>query len=171
MEAEAVTATFVSEITSVLEPITEQFTFTNIASILAIVVGAAAVLTLSWFGVRKVISVIQRALKRDKLRLFDLFRLHKWRADFRKAHPYMFGPIGTMIFCGSQGKGKTLSAVNYVCNVLKDYPFAVLVTNVGIKDYPFNAYYKVIKGQGLLFDNYHVIGNCCGALQACMRRV
>lgn len=67
MEAEAVTATFVSEITSVLEPITEQFTFTNIASILAIVVGAAAVLTLSWFGVRKVISVIQRALKRGKV--------------------------------------------------------------------------------------------------------
>lgn len=67
MEAEAVTATFVSEITSVLEPITEQFTFTNIASILAIVVGGAAVLTLSWFGVRKVISVIQRALKRGKV--------------------------------------------------------------------------------------------------------
>ena len=65
MEAEA--ATFVTEITSVLEPITEQFTFTNIASILAIVVGAAAVLTLSWFGVRKVISVIQRALKRGKV--------------------------------------------------------------------------------------------------------
>lgn len=88
----------------------------------------------------------------DELRLYDLFRLHKWRKDFRKAHPHMFGPIGTMIFCGAQGKGKTLSAVNYVCNVLKDYPFAILVTNVAIKDYPFNAYYKVISGQGVLFD-------------------
>lgn len=97
-------------------------------------------------------EILYKSALSDKLRLFDLFRLHKWRSDFRKAHPYMFGPIGTMIFCGSQGKGKTHSAVNYVCNVLKDYPFAVLVTNVGIKDYPFNAYYKVIGGHGVLFD-------------------
>lgn len=88
----------------------------------------------------------------DSLRLRDLFRLHKWRSDFRKAHPYMFAPIGTMIFCGSQGKGKTLSAVNYVCQTLEDYPYAILVTNVAIKDYPFNAYYKVLKGQGVIFD-------------------
>lgn len=88
----------------------------------------------------------------DKLSVADLFRLHRWRKDFAKAHPYFFKPIGTMIFCGAQGKGKTLSAVNYVCNTLKDFPFAVLVTNVAIKDYPFNAYYKVIKGQGVLFD-------------------
>lgn len=88
----------------------------------------------------------------DKLRIRDLFRLHKWRVEFRKAHPYFFGPIGTMIFCGSQGKGKTLSAVNYVCHILEDYPYAILVTNVKIEDYPFNAYYKVVKGQGVLFD-------------------
>ena len=88
----------------------------------------------------------------DSLNPRNVFRLHKWRLDFRKAHPHMFGPIGTMIFCGSQGKGKTLSGVNYVCNTLRDYPFAILVTNVAIKDYPFNAYYKVVKGQGVIFD-------------------
>lgn len=63
----ATAATFVSEIQSVLTPITEEFTFTNIASILAIVVGGAAVLTLGWFGVRKVIKIIQTALKRGKV--------------------------------------------------------------------------------------------------------
>lgn len=88
----------------------------------------------------------------DSLKISDLFKLHKWRSDFRKAHPYMFAPIGTMIFCGSQGKGKTLSAVNYVCHTLEDFPCAILVSNVAIKDYPFNAYYKVIKGQGVIFD-------------------
>lgn len=88
----------------------------------------------------------------DDLNILDLFKLQKWRKDFRKNHPHMFGPIGTMIFCGSQGKGKTLSAVNYVCNTLRDYPFAILVTNVKIEDYPFNAFYKIIKGQGVLFD-------------------
>lgn len=88
----------------------------------------------------------------DKLDLRDLFRLIKWRGDFRKSHPYFFQPIGTMIFCGSQGKGKTLSAVNYVCHVLQVFPFAILVSNVAIKDFPFNAYYKLVNGHGVIFD-------------------
>lgn len=93
-----------------------------------------------------------RALN-DNLDIRDLFRLHKWRKEFRKAHPHMFGPIGTMIFCGSQGKGKTLSAVNYVIHTLQDYPYCILVTNVAIKDYPFNAYYEVTKdGQCFIRD-------------------
>ena len=57
----------VSDISTVLEPVKAQFTFSNIASILALVVGAAAVLVLGWFGVRKVIKVIQTALKRGKV--------------------------------------------------------------------------------------------------------
>lgn len=65
--AEGDTSFSVSDITTVLNPIKEQFTFTNIATILAIVVGAAAVLTLGWFGVRKVISIIQKALKKGKV--------------------------------------------------------------------------------------------------------
>lgn len=56
-----------TDIATVLDPVKAQFTFTNIASILAIVIGAAAVLTLGWFGVRKVIKVIQTALKRGKV--------------------------------------------------------------------------------------------------------
>ena len=64
---EATAATFVAEIQSVLTPIAEEFTFANIASILAIVVGGAAVLTLGWFGVRKVIKTIPTALKRGKV--------------------------------------------------------------------------------------------------------
>ena len=48
----------------------------------------------------------------DKLSIIDVFRLYRWRNSFKKAHPYFFSPIGTMIFCGSQGNGKTLSAVN-----------------------------------------------------------
>lgn len=89
----------------------------------------------------------------DSLNPRNLVRLHKWRSDFRKAHPHMFGTIGTMIFCGGQGKGKTLSGVNYVCNTLRDYPFAILVTNVAIEDYPFNTGYSVRKdGSVVLYD-------------------
>lgn len=65
--AEGDTSFSASDISTVLNPIKEQFTFSNIATILAIVVGAAAVLTLGWFGVRKVISIIQRALKKGKV--------------------------------------------------------------------------------------------------------
>lgn len=59
----------VSDISTVLNPVKSQFTFTNIASILALVVGSAAVLVLGWFGVRKVISVIQTAIKRGRLKV------------------------------------------------------------------------------------------------------
>lgn len=67
LEATTAAGSMVSEIQSVLTPITEEFTFANIAGILAIVVGGAAILTLGWFGVRKVIKIIQTALKRGKV--------------------------------------------------------------------------------------------------------
>lgn len=67
LEATTAAGSMVSEIQSVLTPITEEFTFANIAGILAIVVGGAAILTLGWFGVRKVIKTIQTALKRGKV--------------------------------------------------------------------------------------------------------
>ena len=38
-----------------------------------------------------------------------------------------------MIFCGPQGSGKTLSAVQYVKKICNEYPNAILVTNVEIK--------------------------------------
>lgn len=51
----------------VLTPITEQFTISNIVSVLALVVGSAAILALGWFGIRKVVSIIQKALKKGKV--------------------------------------------------------------------------------------------------------
>lgn len=76
--------------------------------------------------------------------ILDIFRRRKYLIEFAKAHPGYFKPIGTMIFCGKQGSGKTLSAVNYACNVLNDFPLAILCTNVKIKDYPFNTRYVYV---------------------------
>lgn len=73
----------------------------------------------------------------------DIFKLIKFKIEFRRAHPYWFDPFGTMIFCGAQGKGKTLSAVNYVYNILDRYPNCILVTNVAMSGYPYNAEYVV----------------------------
>ncbi len=77
--------------------------------------------------------------------ILSIFKLYKYKKDFKKLHPNYFDPIGTMIFCGSQGKGKTLSSVLYCRNILKRYPKSVFVSNVSVKDYPFNTKYRVEK--------------------------
>lgn len=57
----------------------------------------------------------------------------KYNKEFKKEHPDYFEPCGLLTFCGSQGTGKTLSAVQYISKVLKAYPKAILVSNVEIK--------------------------------------
>lgn len=64
----------------------------------------------------------------------------KFKVSTYKINPYFFKPCGTLIFAGSQGEGKTLSAVNYVRKITFTYPHAILVSNTKIKGRPFNAY-------------------------------
>jgi len=54
-------------------------------------------------------------------------------------HPGYMHSEGTMIYCGPQGSGKTLSAVRYLLALMERYPDAVICTNVGITEYPYNA--------------------------------
>ena len=76
----------------------------------------------------------------NSLNPVHLFDTIEYKIQFDKEHPYYFKPFGTCIFCGAQGYGKTLSAVQYVINIMEKYPRAVIVSNVAIKSYPFNAY-------------------------------
>lgn len=46
------------------------------------------------------------------------------------------------MFCGGQGSGKTISAVQYNTKILDDYKMAVFCTNVAIKGYSVNCSYK-----------------------------
>ncbi|MEG2329495.1 zonular occludens toxin domain-containing protein, partial [Anaerorhabdus sp.] len=71
----------------------------------------------------------------------------KTKIDNAKKNPHYFEPDGLTIFVGPQGSGKTLSAVQYVKKVLKDYPKAKLVTNISIKDY------LIITYEEFLFNN------------------
>lgn len=73
----------------------------------------------------------------------DILHHFKYLREFAVDHPGYFVPIGTMIFCGKQGSGKTLSAVNYVYQLRQFFPKSILVTNVKLKDYPFNTVYKL----------------------------
>jgi len=59
----------------------------------------------------------------------------RWLAD----HPGYMHSEGTMIYCGPQGAGKTLSAVRYLLALMERYPNAVVCTNVGLTNFPFNA--------------------------------
>ena len=61
-----------------------------------------------------------------------------WRR-WLKQHPDYMHAEGTMIYCGSQGAGKTLSAVRYLLALMARYPQAVVCTNVGLTRFPFNA--------------------------------
>lgn len=77
----------------------------------------------------------------------SVFNSVKFNIEFRRAHPEYFEPEGIMIFCGSQGSGKTLSAVQYVRKVCKEFPEAILVTNVSIIGLPDST--QVIEYDGL----------------------
>lgn len=93
---------------------------------------------------------MQKSLLREDINLFDIFRNWKYKHDFKKANPFFFDPIGTVIFCGSQGKGKTLSAVNYIYQILEAYPYCILCTNVALKDYPFTAH---LEGEKVVYNS------------------
>lgn len=49
--------------------------------------------------------------------------------QFEAEHPEFFHPDGFLCFCGSQGAGKTLSAVQYIHKLVQRYPDVILVTN------------------------------------------
>lgn len=85
-----------------------------------------------------VISMYKFALK-NSLDPEGLIKTIKYRINDKRTHPTHFRVFGTCVFCGSQGEGKTLSAVQYILKVCKKYPRAILVSNVAIKDRPFNA--------------------------------
>ena len=83
--------------------------------------------------------------KKNGFNIADVVDLIKWKINDYREHPYWFRTFGTCVFCGAQGEGKTLSAVQYVLNIAKEYPHCVIVSNVAIRDLPFNTILKYDK--------------------------
>ena len=52
--------------------------------------------------------------------------------NFAETHPNYFEPDGFICFTGSQGSGKTLSAVQYIHKLVRKYPDVMLVTNCAL---------------------------------------
>lgn len=63
----------------------------------------------------------------------------RYKNSFYKDHPDYFEADGLTIFVGAQGSGKTLSAVNYVYRLMEAFPKCMLVTNLGLRDYPLDG--------------------------------
>lgn len=77
----------------------------------------------------------------------NLYKTYKYKHKFKKEHPTYFEPSGLLVFCGAQGTGKTLSAVQYIRELSFAYPRAILCTNTYIKGLHRNT--KVIEYEGL----------------------
>lgn len=77
----------------------------------------------------------------------DIFRTLRYRVRYFREHPNEFRCTGIRIFCGSQGSGKTLSAVQYIKKVCEAYPAAVLVTNTEISGLPEHT--RVLEYDGI----------------------
>lgn len=86
--------------------------------------------------------VDKQALKSDGFLPADAIRTLQYKRDFYKENPFYFRSEGIIVFCGSQGEGKTLSAVQMALNLFNKYPFSILVTNVKLNNYPFNAHLR-----------------------------
>lgn len=66
---------------------------------------------------------------------------------------------GINIFTGPQGSGKTLSLVHYLKKILKDYPKAIVVTNI---EFNFPVENKVIKYSG--FGDFKIENGVYGVI-------
>lgn len=89
---------------------------------------------------------------------------------FMRDNPFYFDPAGIWVFCGAQGSGKTLSAVKCLKRLLREYPQALVCSNLEIKGLeqdiiPFTSYEQLytlsngIYGIIFLIDEIHVLWN------------
>lgn len=89
----------------------------------------------------------KKALKPEGFFPADVIKTLQYKRDFYRDNPYYFRPEGIVCFCGAQGEGKTLSAVQTLKNLHEKYPYSIICTNVKLRSYPYNAHlYKKKNG-------------------------
>ncbi len=74
-------------------------------------------------------------LLNESMHIKHMFSWIRYKYEYIRKHPNEFKQVGILLFVGTQGSGKTLSAVNYVYKLLEHYPHCKLVTNIQLKDY------------------------------------
>ncbi len=100
----------------------------------------------------------------------NMIKTIKHNILFSRNNPNYFYPSGIWIFCGPQGSGKTLSAVQCLQKMCEQYPKALVVSNIDIKGIenqviPFEDYSQLetinngIYGVIFFLDEIHVLWN------------
>lgn len=98
------------------------------------------------------------------------FETLRYKLKFAQDNPDYFYPAGIWVYCGAQGSGKTLSAVHCLKNMLKEYPKAMVCSNLQINGLdreviPFTDYNQLltlsngVNGIIFLLDEIHVLWN------------
>lgn len=114
-------------------------------------------------------SSIQDFLKGSK-NPANMFRTIRHNILFARNNPDYFYPDGIWVFCGPQGSGKTLSAVQCLQKICKQYPKALVVSNLSVSGIdntiiPFTDYDQLkeldngIYGIIFFLDELHVLWN------------
>ncbi len=107
--------------------------------LVAVVLGVFALLCLSWFLVFKyyfklelqpsgIVPVKKRPLYKQIF--YDLPR--RYVSDIYERETGFFHPKGIHMFCGEQGAGKTIAAVEMITRLQTMYPEAKTITNFGL---------------------------------------
>lgn len=99
---------------------------------------------------------MKKYLDKD-INLLDGLKAEKWKLSNMIKDEMT--ETGINIFCGSQGSGKTLSMVHYLKKILKDFPRAILVTNMELN---FPICNKVINYEG--FDSFQIENDIYGVI-------
>ena len=100
----------------------------------------------------------------------NIFDTLKHNILFARNNPNYFYPAGIWVFCGPQGSGKTLSAVQCLFKMCKRYPKAIVCTNLDIKGVeneviPFTDYEQLktldngVEGIIFFLDELHILWN------------
>ena len=107
---------------------------------------------------------------RGSLNPFNFLKTVRYKLLFARNNPNYFYPAGIWVFCGPQGSGKTLSAVKCLREICAEYPNAVVVSNIELKNMdreviPFTDYNQLTTmsngTDGIIFflDEIHVLWN------------
>ena len=100
----------------------------------------------------------------------NAFRTMGYKFTHFRENPTYFYPDGIWVFCGPQGSGKTLSAVQCLWQMVNRYPRARVISNMPIHDLPtpieeFTDYEQLkteengVEGVIFFLDEIHVLWN------------
>ena len=106
---------------------------------MAVILGVFALLCVFWFLVFKfyfkleyrpsgVVPIKKRGLLKQLL--YDVPK--RYVMDLYEREPGFFRPKGIHIFCGEQGCGKTIAALEMMLRLQKQYPLSKMITNFGV---------------------------------------